>query len=560
MKNSRIASPSSAAPDTSSYRTDETSASSVVQASRDYWYRRKWEREPKSSMYVADMSRSDEFKAEIARLEPTGQESFDFFAARQAQENYVDEDDYPPFNDMEIDTLLMVRTWLEYQRCEWLDFPMAGDVPGLQILRDEWKRRIYGDPTGAASTRPSPGDYFDLLDPEVRKAGLGYPSPPPLPAPWFDTFLPNRTRVWRHPELEEHLCLVDDNFGSWLWQDNGFLGFQKMLSSESVDDVSYEDSQDEELLESDIEPDDMSMYSQQPTQGRHITLRSDSAPPVKTAPDARRRKKRAPDPMLLERTHGLTADLSYRNRILVTEWALINVSRAGIHRAWASSGIFPYNPSAVLDTLTIEDAVEPETVARKTRFQEKKDIDKMISILQNPTIQASDKYAQLYMELNSAMRANNWQQRSIFADSKRQHRDDDEDDEDGMRAYDDGGILDSNAARLALAAEEAADALLAETKPHVCRECGKRYKLERGLKKHIQEKHTYCFGRDQEESGGWNVMNTERAQTNVAAAANNNGAKQIKVCPICGGNAKYKWKHEQSGMHRAAVEALHAPQ
>jgi hypothetical protein len=245
--------------------------------------------------------------------------------------------------------------------------------------------------------------------------------------------------------------------------------------------------------------------------------------------------------------------LSYRNRILVTEWALMNVSRAGIHRAWASSGIFAYNPSAVLDTLTIEDAVEPETVARRTRFQEKQDIDKMISILQNPTIQASDKYAQLYKELNSAMRANNWQQRSIFADSKRQHCDDDEDDEDGMTAYNNGGILDSDAAQLALAAEEAADALMAETKPHACRhlQCQKRYKTALGLTKHIKDKHTYCSGRDQAEGDG---LNPERAQTSAAAAANNNSAKQIKVCQICGGNANYKWKHEQSGRHRDAVK------
>jgi hypothetical protein len=535
------------------YRTDKSHHFSMTEASRDYWNRRRWDRAPKGSDFVKNSS-----------LEMTGPEVMATYLS-QLEEEKLDPYEELPYNEMEIETLLMVRTWLEYKACNWLDLPLVGkDVAALKAVQDDWRLRIEGEPTEERLARPSPGHYLFLLDRKVRKKGLGYPSPPPLSAPWFRSFCVKMGRIWMHPDCD--YFLVDGYDGFWIKFPCGPLASESSESFDDYDQFRYDSPAFEsgecfdaypnarvDVQESDEESDNS--QDSPFVSPRLSTLRSANGPMAPRVTALGKKRKRMPDPKLLSRTHGLTADLSYRNRILVTEWALINVSRAGIHRAWAASGIVPYNPSAVLDTLTIEDDVVPETLARKTRLQEKKDIDSMISILQNPTTQAVDKYQELYTALGTAMRANNWKQRSIFADSKRRAQSDD-DDEECTAAFNHGGVLDRNAARAALEQEEAAEAELILTKPHACRQCQKRYKTEQGLMKHIQDKHTYCSGRDDACDDSISADHVRPSAAVVIVASKQNRPAIFKVCPICGGNANHKANHAKTRQHRDAVTAL----
>jgi hypothetical protein len=584
-----ITSPSRASGTSLSYRTADAKDCSMAKASSEYWSSRREDRVPKPESYEPDPSWSAEYLQEIARLEVTREEALALCSARSKQKGdddweAEDGEDLPFFNDLEIDTLLMVRTWSEYQRCKWLDLPMAGDVPGLQVLRDQYRQLIYGDPTGESSKRLSPGDYLDFLDPDVRKAGLGYLSPPPLPAPWFSTFSPGwRSRVWRHPDALDNACLVDNNHGCWDaarveegaygslrvapyrcyyrddeedgpggedWEaengqdDEGRQSFDSETSTQQRDFTQWsysneEDGQGGEGWEAENGQDD---------EGRRSTLRSAQAAPAPLVNSVNKRRKKTPDPKLLSRTHGLTADLSYRNRILVTEWALINVPKSGIHRAWASSGIVPFNPQALLDTLKTEDADAKETVARQTRLKEKKQIDSMLDILNNPSVAAPDKFSQLYTTLKSAMNANNWQQRSIFADSRR--CDNDQDDEgDDNDPYNEGGVLDEVGAKRLLDQEEAEEAALDLRKPHQCRLCKMRYVHSSGLQKHIAAKHSYPAESE--------LIDADKNEGHTHAnAASSNAAKDFKVCSICGGNANHPRVHEKTQKHTRALKAL----
>jgi hypothetical protein len=564
------------------YRTADSLGYSLAKASSDYWCRRCWDRTPKCLSILMDSSVSKDRVAQLATLELTSEEKFAIWRSAR-DEQRLDEAAEMPYNDMEIDILLTAQCMIDYTNNKWLELPRVGYVPGLKGIRDEWRRRVDLNPSWWW------GEELLLLDPETRKAGLGCPSPPPLPAPWssknWDRW--TRFRVWENPD-HPHIWLLDDLNGSWTQCRSYFSSSSssdrvyeqrsyELRSATHLYDHDWDDYHDayeccdidvDMIVDDDSDDDDdsvvdddedwrtdadnridVAILSESP---RRSTLRSARIPPKKVLPVKRSRHKRAADPALLARTHGLTPDLSYRNRILVTEWALINVPRSGIHRAWAATGIYPFNPNALLDTLKAdEDAAAQQTVARQTRYQEKKAIDSMIAVLTNPDMQAVDKFALLYTSLKSAMRANNWQQRSIFADSKRADTDDDDDDELGLTAYEKGGVMDSCAAQKMLEQEEKNEADLFAKKPYACQMCPMRYVTSRNLQKHILDKHAYP------DQGDPPTLNNEFTEyTHINADTNvNSGDRQFKVCPVCGGNANHKANHAKTRQHKDALEA-----
>jgi hypothetical protein len=211
--------------------------------------------------------------------------------------------------------------------------------------------------------------------------------------------------------------------------------------------------------------------------------------------------------------------------------------------------------------LQAEDANDAkETVARQTRLKEKKQVESMLDVLNDRAIPVQEKFAQVYSTLKSAMLANNWQQRSMFADCRRRSRDD-SDDEDGTDAYNDGGVLDCDAAQILLDQEVAEDAALVAKKPYACRLCNKRYVKPTGLKNHIAAKHSYP--EDPVEPDAMVASSTCAAQAsgvndkNIRAAApSSDTGKVCKVCPICGGNANHKSKHDTTQRHKTALEKL----
>lgn len=108
----------------------------------------------------------------------------------------------------------------------------------------------------------------------------------------------------------------------------------------------------------------------------------------------------------------------------------------------------------------------------------------------------------------------------------------------------------------ALEQEEAAEAELILTKPHECRQCQKRYKTEQGLKKHIQDKHTYCSGRDDACDDSISADHVRPSAAVGIVASKKNRPAIFKVCPICGGNANHKANHAKTRQHKDAVAAL----
>ena len=114
--------------------------------------------------------------------------------------------------------------------------------------------------------------------------------------------------------------------------------------------------------------------------------------------------------------------------------------------------------------------------------------------------------------------------------------------------------MDSNAAGKMLQHEEETDAALIAKKPYACLLCPKRYVKETGLAKHIRDRHTY--------PGVVAAPAPAPAAAPAAALAPASSSGNVKpahktkkVCPVCGGNANHKSKHETTTRHTRALAA-----
>ena len=544
-------------------RGQEAPMASIAKWSANYWFQRLEERQAPPP-YSPNPEWSPEYLAEIARLEPTDAERrihmrsiSERILAKLPPEEDDDLPDDAPFNDMEIDILKMARFANSAESLNWRELPLVKDVSGLKAVREEWRARMGGP---ECAVWPY---YLLLLDPEVRATGKGYLSPPPLEPPWQQMTCDGVNkdvkgnvhgfeRYWSHPH--EKFWLVDDCYGGWFkwWHTTRSPSRSVSPAADMFDDNCDMGSQSSFSVTS-------AQYSDSPNTQPRMSLRSSNAPTLKKmAKPARGKRKKIVDSKLLARTHGLTASLGYRNRILVTEWAVINVPRAGMHRAWAKSGLIPYNPSAVLETLTTRDPDEEgATVARNTRLREKTCMDSMVAILQDPTKPAPAKFAQLYVSLQSAMNAESWQRRSMFADSRRKPEDSSDDDEDDppLSAYHRGGIFGGQQAQDALLQQEEDEAALEAKKPFVCQfmKCKMRYVTETGLANHIRAKHTYPGAAIVTSTTATTAAAPTQTPRAMPATPPPQKTKTNKICELCGGNANHKSMHETTQRHKTAL-------
>jgi endogenous inhibitor of DNA gyrase (YacG/DUF329 family) len=380
-----------------------------------------------------------------------------------------------PFDEEELDIIAAARCWMDYALCDcWAPLllcnpkrsramqerPSFGAADRLRSWWEEYHEAEF--PTVYAGPHP-PDELFDLC---LRRQLL-------------DPFLAVVESVEDYEMCDGDFPDADGIYRPWShtlrqsWQERHHFS--------------------PDLSEQDPEP---------PAAAPQLHIDAASRPFKRKRPSDAPHKLSVPRSSLLDRFMGLDPKLSYRTRILIVHWAAMQMSRADGHKSWNLSGFIPFDPAVVLEPLGVEIKKEQRGIKQSLRLQETQylqDIQETVGSCQLP---AEAKFLKIHDILMRALNADVWQRRSIFADKQRKQEVESESSSDcesvnssasqsgesasTIPAY---GAVGADIARRLEKKQVRDEQNLVKSKPFCCALCQKRYKTQRGLTQHIQQKH-----------------------------------------------------------------------